>query len=574
MSNFFTQFVWYFEMCIYLCSETHKNTHYKRLEKLKHTLLYQLRPISFVVLAWSHKSLHAQSFYTPLSNSLLNSIEDSLHHIGSEIFTTVKPYTVGTINTRIDNYNEKLKLDGRFASETWLGRKIFNEDLIQKHTTDFDFRLNPLFHVTLGKDNQSTKGTYQNTRGIQADGRIGKNFYFYSEFLENQAYYPKYQRDWVNENRVIPGQGQFKSFGKTNDAYDFAAVKGHIEYQPSKFFNFRYGYGQNFIGDGYRSLLLSDNAFNYPYLRITTNFWKIQYTNIFAQMQDIRFTNPNGTYPRKYVTSHVLSANISKRLNISVFETVVYGDSANTRGYDFHYLNPIIFYRPLEFALGSSSGNVLMGLNMKYKLTHNAHVYGQFILDEFYFKEITAGKGWWANKFGYQIGIKSFNTFVPNLTVQTEYNWVRPFTYSHFDVYQNYGHYNQPLAHPLGSNFKESVTWLRYRYKRVIGELQIMYAQQGRDTANSNWGTRVYKNYNTRTQDYNNAVGQGVSTSTLFTDAKIAYLVNPKTNLRLEVGVTLRRFKTAVEKGSLQNETTKYVYFGLHSDIRKNYFDF
>jgi microcystin-dependent protein len=88
-------------------------------------------------LAWGHKNLQAQSFYTPLSNSLLNSIEDSLHHIDSEVFTTVKPYAVGTINTRIDNFNEKLKLEGRFASETWLGRKIFNEDLIQKHTTDF-----------------------------------------------------------------------------------------------------------------------------------------------------------------------------------------------------------------------------------------------------------------------------------------------------------------------------------------------------------------------------------------------------------------------------------------------------
>lgn len=544
------------------------------MEKLKHTLFHQLRPISFVVLAWGHKSLHAQSFYTPLSNGLLSNIEDSLHHISNETFTSVKPYSVGIVNNHIDNFNDRIKLEGRFFSETWVGRKIFNEDLIQKRTEDFAFRLNPLFHVTLGKDNQSTKGTFQNTRGFQADGRIGKNFYFYSEFLENQAYFPKYQRDWITENRIIPNQGQYKSYGKNNDAFDFAFVRGHIEYQPNKFFNFRYGYGQNFIGDGYRSLLLSDNAFNYPYFRITTNLWKFQYTNIFSQMQDIRFINPDGTYPRKYVTSHVLSANITKRLNVSIFETVVYGDSAGTRGYDFHYLNPIIFYRPLEFALGSSSGNVLMGLNMKYKLTNNAHLYGQFILDEFYLKEITAGKGWWANKYGYQIGLKSFNTFIPNLTVQTEYNWVRPFTYSHQNVFQNYGHYNQPLAHPLGSNFGESVTWLRYRYRRIGAEVQIMYAKQGRDTLNSNWGTNVYKNYNTRTQEYGNETGQGVATNTLLTNAKISYLVNPKTNLRLELGATLRRFKTTVAKGALQDETTKYIYFGLHSDIRNNYFDF
>ena len=135
-------------------------------------------------------------------------------------------------------------------------------------------------------------------------------------------------------------------------------------------------------------------------------------------------------------------------------------------------------------------------------------------------------------------------------------------------------HYNQPLAHPLGSNFKESVTFLRYRYKRFLGELEIMYAKQGRDTANSNYGTNVYKSYTSRIKDYGNRVGQGIATSTFLTDAKIAYLVNPKTNLRLELGVTLRRFKTAIEKGTLQNETTKYIYFGLHSDIANRYFDF
>ena len=101
-----------------------------------------------------------------------------------------------------------------------------------------------------------------------------------------------------------------------------------------------------------------------------------------------------------------------------------------------------------------------------------------------------------------------------------------------------------------------------------------MYAKQGRDTGRVNWGTNVYKDYTTHEKEYGNKVGQGVATTTFLTDAKIAYLVNPKTNLRLELGVTLRRFKTAIEKGTLQNETTKYIYFGLHSDIANRYFDF
>ena len=517
----------------------------------------------------------AQSYYTPLSNSLLNSIEDSIHSLDHHYFTAAKPFLAGEVSGLLDSFTNSLKSTNRFASGNWFGRKIYNEDLFNLQSKDFGFRINPLFHLTVGKDNQTTEGgTYLNTRGIQLDGRIGKNVFFYSEFLENQAYFPKYQRDWIDVNGVVPGQGIPKPFVNNKKVYDFASVKGHVEYQASRFFNFRLGYGQNFFGDGYRSLLLSDNSFNYPYLRITTSFWKIRYTNLFTQMDDIRYNNANGTFVRKFNTMHLLSLDVTKRLNVSIFETVVYGDSARTRGYDVNYLNPLIFYRPLEYALGSNAGNVLLGLNMKFKLTNKVHLYGQFILDEFKFSEIKAANGWWANKFGYQIGFKSLNTFIPHLTIQSEYNSVRPYTYSHFDIYQNFAHHNQPLAHPLGSNFKESVTFLRYRYKRFLGELEIMYAKQGRDTGRVNWGTNVYKDYTTHEKEYGNKVGQGVATTTFLTDAKIAFLVNPKTNLRLELGVTLRRFKTAIEKGTLQNETTKYIYFGLHSDIANRYFDF
>ena len=546
---------------------------FSRLKIQSHIGQYRLELFSLFIIVVGSQTLQAQSYYTPLSNSLLNSFEDSLHHIDNETFTSVKPFSVGIVNTLADNFAEKLKKEDHFARDKWLGRKIFNEDLISKYTEDFGIRINPLFHLTLGKDNLSEKKTYLNTRGFQADGRIGKKFFFYSEFLENQAYFPKYQRDWILENKVVPSQGTYKLL--ENGGLDFFSVRGHIEYQPSKYFSFRYGYGQNFIGDGYRSLLLSDNSFNYPYLRITTSFWKLQYTNIFTQMQDIRYTTPgNGVYIRKYTTSHLLSANISKRLNVGIFETVVYGDSAGTRGYDINYLNPVIFYRPIENAIGSAIGNVLLGLNVKYKLTNNLHLYSQLILDEFNSKEIQKRTGWWANKYGYQIGFKSFSTFIPNFTVQSEFNWVRPFTYSHGDVFQNYAHYNQPLAHPLGSNFKEFLTWLSYRKNRIIGELQIRYAKQGRDTSNSNWGTDVYKSYDSRAQDYNNKVGQGVATSTFYIDAKIAYLVNPRTNLRFELGITNRRYKTALEKEDLKNESTQYVYLGLHSDIANRYFDF
>ena len=69
---------------------------------------------------------------------------------------------------------------------------------------------------------------------------------------------------------------------------------------------------------------------------------------------------------RKYTTTHYLSWAISKRVNLSFFDAIVWSatDSAgNYRGFDAQYLNPIIFMRPVEFSIGSPD-NALMGLNL------------------------------------------------------------------------------------------------------------------------------------------------------------------------------------------------------------------
>ena len=74
------------------------------------------------------------------------------------------------------------------------------------------------------------------------------------------------------------------------------------------------------------------------------------------------------------------------------------------------------------------------------------------------------------NKFGYQLGYKIFNTFsVDKLTLQTNNKIDRPYTYSHSNTYQNYAHYNQPLAHPLGANFSEYLFLINYKWKKFIG---------------------------------------------------------------------------------------------------------
>ena len=66
-------------------------------------------------------------------------------------------------------------------------------------------------------------------------------------------------------------------------------AEANLTFTPNKFIDLQLGYGRNFIGDGYRSILMSDGASPYPFFKLKTTFWKIKYTNISIQhvMDDI-----------------------------------------------------------------------------------------------------------------------------------------------------------------------------------------------------------------------------------------------------------------------------------------------
>ena len=169
-----------------------------------------------------------------------------------------------------------------------------------------------------------------------------------------------------------------------------------------------------------------------------------------------------------------------------------------------------------------------------------------------------------------QFGLKSYNLFkVSNLNFQTEFNFVRPFTYQHRSNVQDYTHYNQPLAHPLGADFIESISFVNYRWKNFFAEVKIQVATLGRDTGNVNLGNDIFKNYDTRISDYNHRMFDGLKSKLNSAEIRLEYLVNPKTNFNIELGVGMRQFKNSVN-----DDQSQYVFFGLRTALENYYFDF
>ncbi|PKH67187.1 gliding motility protein RemB [Flavobacterium sp. ALD4] len=520
----------------------------------------------------------------PFSHSYYAQFDGALNRVGSNNHTASKPYTYAEVSKYYDikAANEKLKKN----VSGWWARKLWNENTVEIQGDGYWLSLNPILDLQVGKASHSDVAyTYVNTRAINFRGGLGDKLNFTTTVFESQGRFADYFNRYAESIKpaggnpaIIPGIGIAKDF-KTG-SYDFPLAEANLTFSASKHIDLQLGYGRNFIGDGYRSLMESDGASPYPYFKINTNFWKIKYTNTYMWLKDVRpEVTLERTYATKFMANHYLSWNISNRLNLGFFESVIWTNT-NDRGFDASFVNPIIFYRSVEFASSARTGNALLGLTYKYKWSDQINVYGQFLLDEFSLGDIKSGDNSWKNKYGYQLGVKYYNAFhVDNLLLQLEYNHVRPYMYSHSMPITNYGHNNQSIGHQWGGNFKEFIAIARYHKGRYFADAKITAGTRGLDFDTPddrfNYGGNIYKDYDeNRPFDSGVKVGQGNKISLFIADIQGGYLVNPTTNLKIFGSYIYRSFDPTKSTATTFNESTSWFALGLRADVFNWYFDY
>lgn len=309
----------------------------------------------------------------------------------------------------------------------------------------------------------------------------------------------------------IDSTGVSTQFGLVENSGDYPIVGNYelrLNWQVSRHFNAEVGRARNFWGNGYRSMVLGNDHAPYPYLKLTTKAWKFRYVNLFMKHRAIEGDVNDPSFRSKYASFHAVDLDIVEGLTLTVFESVIWQakDTLSNRGFDLNYLNPVIFYRPVEFAQGSAD-NVLFGIGLRYMYERKHLFYSQLFLDEFLFDNVSASNGWWANKVGIQLGMKSKIT--SDITAYSEYNLARPFTYTHGSALQNYGHMNQSLAHPLGTNFMEWSSGAEYEKENLILNLRFNWAYYGTDRDGENYGGNIFNSYRNPFRQFENEVGQG-----------------------------------------------------------------
>ena len=545
-----------------------QKTEFLMIKRLKVLLFF----MSALILQISNKVL-AQSEYLPLDQRLNFSIGREVNSLSSQAHTSLQPYELQRLGVLM-TYDSVLAFgrDYTYGGKSWLERKIFSEHLLDLKTDDYRLSFDFLPDVGLGYDLIDDRMTWLNTRAFEFAGSIGKDFSFRTQYFESVAKFPLYIDKFIQKTFIIPGQGYKRYYGPTD--YEYGYSVGTISYSPSKYLNIQLGQDKNFIGDGYRSMLLSDLAFNYPFLKLTAYVWDLQYSIMWAQFQEPKpgGMNDREFWSKKYGVFHYLDWNLTNRFTIGLFEEVTWKvvDSIyGYRGFELHYLNPLIFFRPIEYSMGSPD-KMKIAINVKVKISENIISYGQILIDEMVISEYVHNRGFWANKNALQFGVKVFDTFnIRNLSLLSELNTASPYTYSHWDPLTNYGHYEQPLAHPLGANFYEWVTIANYQTDRFEMRAQFNVARYGDDSTGVNFGKDIYKPYTTRYRNYGNYTTQGIKTDLFIADLRLAYVLNPLINLRIELGVLHRN-----RVSDLSSEKSTWITLGIRSSFRNIYYDF
>lgn len=535
-----------------------------RMQNLSFISIKKTLLLTGIILLFAHYSWSQQATYVPYSYQFDQKFNAEVYSTDNYFHSALKPYLLDS--TIIRKYNQLMNLGVDSSRKNYFLRKIFNEHIFDVHEKDYTFYADYLADLQAGRDFTNRTTTYLNTRGYQLGGTVGNNFFFYSSGYEDQGQFANYYKTYVNSIHFIPGEAYDRDNLDSHTA-DWSYVTAIVSYTPIKQLNITLGEDKTFIGDGYRSLLLSDYAANYPLLRLTANLGKVQYMMMWANLEDMKLVKFDdfGNNRRKWAAFHYLDWSATNRLSLGFFNAVIAADAddnGNMHGFDANYINPLVF----ASSLGPKTpypDNVLAGFTGKYKILDKTAIYAQLLLDRVSAKTAPANTG------GYQVGIRGADLFkVSNFNYLFEFNTVKPYTYQSPQVITNYTDYSQPLGDPLGANFKEMIGILDYSIGRFDFQGQLNYATFGLDAGADNNGQNLALAFDPSTV-VGDVTGQGIRSKLYYGEGTVAFIVNPKYNLRIELGGLYRR-----ESNRLGTNNTSLITFGVRSTFRDLYHDF
>lgn len=508
-----------------------------------------LRLVFSLIAVGGLNTADAQNFYLPVNElSLMRMEREGLHRQGNVHFG-LKPISNNNLDlTGIDGV-------GRDTTKYyyWYTEKLFSDHLIELRKKNFKLNADFIFDFGYGNEIQAPgepTDTYVNQRGFSISAQIGERVFLFTDFREIQTRVPAYLNRFADSLSVLPGSPQLKIFKETG--YDYNMANGYIGVRAADWLELSMGHYEQFIGFGHRSLILSDNSFNYPFASysLKPGKGKIQYKYTIGLLQNQERLPvgeaPESLFKRKYFNVNYISFKPFDNLEIGLAEVTIwksFDDSTGTVPFNAQSLIPIPGLNTAINGFGSEDQNSLLGLNVGWHPTENLSLYGQFVADD-PDDEL----------YGYQLGAE-YRNILDRFDINIEYNHADPYMYGAEESLQSFSHSNQALTHPMGAGFDEYRLGLTYFYKRILLSAEWVYAEYD-ETGRDILKPRSTENISS-SRDLN------------YQNIRFAYVFNPKTNFQVYAGFTNRE-----EDFKNDSNTNQFWYFGIRTDLNNIYRDF
>jgi hypothetical protein len=489
-----------------------------------------------------------------------NGEKSALRNDSTSFHLAEKPWVYAEISP--SNANEiQIASEGNFSK---VGAKIWRDHLVDVRGNDYRITLDPLFDLTIGRDIADT-GKFRsanlmlNQRGLQVAGNIGLQVHFSTTFYETQATAPDYMRAFNDRYGIYPGFGRTKSFH--DNGYDFAMAMSNVTYAPSKKLQLQIGQGKHFFGHGYRSVLWSDAAMAYPYIkaRLVLLEGKLTYSTMYAELRTLERL-PKGEVPEslfkpKGASVHYLSFSPTHAIEIGLFESIIWNryDSTGTHGPSPWVAAPVIGAYSATHGFDGIN-NSLMGLNARVRLGKKAMLYGQWAVDD-----------WSGRRFAAQIGASFYDLLVTGLDVQLEFNGVGDYVYASPFALQNYANVNQPIGHPAGGSTQEAIAILNYTKNRWWCQAKANLLRQTQGPAGD---------FTADPDVQIITIAAWPVRELLQTDVEIGWTIQPQTRTSILAGCTWRSDQTSSAPFGEAQQQTMWLWIGLRSHLTNKYYDY
>lgn len=322
---------------------------------------------------------------------------------------------------------------------------------------------------------------------------LGLNFYNRSNFTIgydgtffpgeqfNLFYIGFNQQAWLNKEWSFHSQFTYNSLrGDSLRIIDSPLLDSHEKYYGRHFefgnctagityendiFKASLGRGRLTMGNSITgNILLSDRVNDYAYFtgecQIGTFVISLMNAQLVADsvlaIYDYSALNKNN-FPSKYFVAHQFTWVPVENLAIYAGETLIYGNTP----FNFNYLLPQAYHRVIADS-DHDRDNATMYTGFEWTLKQKWLFYFQYMMDEFRPEKIL--HDWWGNKYAYQGGIsyKLPVQLIDNkpLRYTVEMTAIRPWTYTHYLLYDKYTHDGNSLGFPYGANLLHYATKL------------------------------------------------------------------------------------------------------------------